>query len=69
MGGAVSKISRAGLSGPRTRCSNPRAVKPDEGDALLADGDVGETRPHLEIEAVAVHAEIRRWIAKAYEPR
>ena len=40
-----------------------------EGDALLTDGNVGEMRPDLAIEAVAVHAEIRRCVAKTYEPR
>jgi hypothetical protein len=43
--------------------------KPVEGDALLTDGDSCEKGPDLAIEAVAVHAQIRRRIAKSYEPR
>jgi len=43
--------------------------KPVEGDTLPTDGNVGETRPDLAIEAVAVHAEIGWRVAKTYEPR
>jgi hypothetical protein len=40
-----------------------------ESDALFADTDFDEVRPHLGVEAVAVHAEIARRIAEANQPR
>ncbi len=40
-----------------------------EGNALLADGNVGEKGADFRIEAVAVHTEISWCIANAYEPR
>jgi len=43
--------------------------KPVEGNTLLTDGNVGEIRSDFGVEAVAVHAEVRGCIAKAYEPR
>jgi hypothetical protein len=43
--------------------------KPVEGNPLPTDGNVGEMRPDFAVEAVAVHAKIRRCVAKAYEPR
>ena len=44
-------------------------VKPIEGHALLAYRDLYEIWPHLRIEAVLVHAEIARCVAKADEAR
>jgi hypothetical protein len=38
-----------------------------EGDALGADRDLRELRPHLGVEPVAVHAEIERRVTKADE--
>jgi len=38
-----------------------------EGDALFADRYFGEVRAYLGIEAVAVHAEIRRGVSQAKE--
>ena len=40
-----------------------------EADTLLANGDFGQIRPHLGVEAVAVHAEVARRITKADDPR
>ena len=40
-----------------------------EADALRADGDFGEKRTHLGIEAVAVHAEVGRRVANAQDAR
>jgi hypothetical protein len=40
-----------------------------EGDALLADTDFSQIRPYLGVEAVAVHAEVARRIAKANQSR
>jgi hypothetical protein len=40
-----------------------------EGDALPADGNVGEVGLDFGVEAVAVHAEVSRCIAKAQQPR
>jgi hypothetical protein len=34
-------------------------LKPIEGDATLADGNFGEVRAHLSVEAVSIHCEIR----------
>ena len=36
-----------------------------EGDALFADADFNEIRPHLGVEAVAVHAQVAGRIAEA----
>lgn len=44
-------------------------VKPIKGDALIADGNLREVRPHLRVEAVAVHTEIKRRIAHPNETR
>jgi hypothetical protein len=44
-------------------------VKAVEGDALLADGDLHEVRPHLRVEAIPVHAQIEGGIAQPDEPR
>jgi hypothetical protein len=38
-----------------------------KGKALLADGDLGQMRPHLRVKAVAIHAEIERGIPKSNE--
>ena len=40
-----------------------------ESDSPTTDGDFGEVGPYLGIEAIAVHAEVKRRIAKANEPR
>lgn len=40
-------------------------VKAVKGDSLVADGDFSEIGPNLGIEAVTVHAQIERGIAKA----
>ncbi|MGB5761048.1 MAG: hypothetical protein WBM58_00705 [Sedimenticolaceae bacterium] len=34
-----------------------------EGDALIADWNFGEVRPHLGVEAIAVHAQIEGRVA------
>jgi len=44
-------------------------VKPIEGNAAIAYRDLGEKRAHLGVEAVAVHAEIRRRVAVSDETR
>ena len=44
-------------------------VKPIERDAAIADRDLGEERPDLGIEPVAVHAEIGRRVPVADETR
>jgi hypothetical protein len=38
-------------------------VKPVEGDALDTDSDLGQIRPHLGVEPIAIHAQILRCIA------
>ncbi len=43
--------------------------KPVESDPLRADGDLGEERPDLGIEAVAVNTEIEGGVPKPDEPR
>jgi hypothetical protein len=40
-----------------------------ESDTLFADRDLDEVRPHLGVEAVAVHAEIARCIAETNQSR
>ena len=40
-----------------------------ERDALYADSDRRNVRPHFSVEPILVHAEIRRSIAKAYKSR
>lgn len=42
-------------------------VKSIEGDAALADRDLGEARAHLGVEAVAVHAEVGRRVPEPDE--
>jgi hypothetical protein len=44
-------------------------VKPVKCDALRADWDLGESRTNLSIEAILVHAEIRRGVPHANEAR
>ena len=44
-------------------------VKPVEGDPLRADRNRGEQRTNSAIEAIFVHAEIRRGVAQADETR
>lgn len=44
-------------------------VKSIEGDAALADRDLGEARAHLGVEAVAVHAEVGGCIPEPDETR
>ena len=44
-------------------------VKPVEGDALRADGDHGEERTNVAIEAILVHAEIGGRVAQPDEAR
>jgi hypothetical protein len=44
-------------------------VKPVEGDPLRADRDRGEERPDVAIEAIFIHAEIRRNVAQPDETR
>jgi hypothetical protein len=44
-------------------------VKAVEGDTLRADGDHGEERTHVAIEAIFVHAEIGRRVAQSDEAR
>ena len=44
-------------------------VKAVEGDPLRADRDHGEERTNVAIEAIFVHAEIRRRVAQADEAR
>ncbi len=39
--------------------------KPVEADTLLADGHLGEERPDLGVEPIAVHAEVTRRVAEA----
>ena len=43
-------------------------VKAIKGNALGADAHLNETRAHLGVEPVAVHAEVERCIPKADEP-
>jgi|TARA_R110000787_G_scaffold95750_1_gene198905 hypothetical protein len=38
-----------------------------EGDALSADGNFGQGWAHLPVKAVAVHAQVDRGVAKAYQ--
>lgn len=38
--------------------------KPVEGDALLTNRDFGDVRADLAVEAVAVHAEVKRGVSK-----
>jgi hypothetical protein len=42
-------------------------VKTIEGDAAIADRDLGEERADFGVEPVAVHAEVRRRVAVADE--
>ncbi len=44
-------------------------VKPVKGDAVSADRNRGEERTNVAIEAILVHAEIRRGVAQADEAR
>lgn len=44
-------------------------VKAIEGDAVYVDGDLQEQRPHLGVEAVAVHPEIRGDVPLADQSR
>jgi hypothetical protein len=44
-------------------------VKPVEGDPLRADRDHGEERTNVAIEAILVHAEIRRGVSQPDEAR
>jgi hypothetical protein len=44
-------------------------VKPVEGDPLRTNRDHGEERPNVAIEAIFIHAEIRRGVAQADETR
>jgi hypothetical protein len=44
-------------------------VKPIKGDSLRPDRDRGEERTNVAIEAIFVHAEIRRSVAHANEAR
>jgi hypothetical protein len=44
-------------------------VKPVKGDPLRADGNYGEVRTNVAIEAIFVHAEIRWSVAHANEAR
>jgi hypothetical protein len=44
-------------------------VKPVKGDSLSADWDRGEPRTNLAIEAVFVHADIRRGVAQSDKAR
>jgi hypothetical protein len=36
---------------------------PVEGDAALADRDFGQCGAHLDVKAIAIHAEVRRRVA------
>jgi hypothetical protein len=58
----------AALAGP-ILVSPGIEVKPIEGDALSADRYLNKVWPHLRIEAVFVHAEIGRRVAKADKAR
>ena len=44
-------------------------VKPVEGDSLDTDRDCGEERTNIAIEAIFVHAKVRRSVAHANEAR
>jgi hypothetical protein len=44
-------------------------VKPVKGDPVRADRNRGEKRTNIAIEAIFVHAEIRRGVAQADETR
>jgi hypothetical protein len=44
-------------------------VKAVESDALRTDGDHGQERTNLAIEAVLVHSEVRGGVAQANKPR
>jgi hypothetical protein len=44
-------------------------VKPVKGDTLTSNWDRGEKRTHLSVEAIFVHAEIRRGVAQSNEAR
>jgi hypothetical protein len=44
-------------------------VKTVKGDPLRADGDHGQQRTNLAIEAILVHSEIRRRVAQANKTR
>jgi hypothetical protein len=44
-------------------------VKPIKGDTLRTDGDRGEEGTNVAIEAILVHAEVRRSVAHANEAR
>jgi hypothetical protein len=44
-------------------------VKPVERDSLRADGDLIQERTNVAIEAIFVHAEIRRGVAQPDEAR
>jgi hypothetical protein len=43
--------------------------KPVEGDALNANGDLGQEGADLGVEAIAVHAEVARRVAETEESR
>lgn len=43
--------------------------KPVEGDTLLTNRNHGEARAHLGVEAVSVHAEIKRRVPETDQPR
>jgi hypothetical protein len=43
-------------------------LKAIEGDALGSNRDFREMRPHLGVEPVAVHTEIRRRVTKPHKP-
>lgn len=42
-------------------------VKPVEGDALIADGNLGEKGAHLGVEAIPIHAQVERCVPEANE--
>ncbi len=47
----------------------PVKFKTIKGHALAADADFGKLGAHLRVEAVPVHAEVARGVAKAQESR
>lgn len=68
--GLVAALSGGRSAGAVLMVVSPRVeVKPIECDAALADRDLDEIRPHLGIEAVAIHPQVSRGVAIAEETR